>query len=280
MDWCKSEILFKLFSIMARPADLLTRLPESQNRDKLARFGGLVRLGAAPAMTQLPPGLPLGWPELEACLPDAGLARGHVVQLAALHPGAMATEIALRACAVVQAQGRAFGTDELWCAFIDPSRSLHAPGVAQAGVRLDRLLVVQPEPAALANVALRVVRAGVFAVVVIDATAGLASDVVRRRGVVEGPPPLGIWVRAVRQLALALEGQQTGVLLLTDGSQATSLPLPVAQRIELRRPSAHQLDLRVAKDRWGKISPWRRITLDPDPAPPRVPEQTVLRHAM
>jgi hypothetical protein len=247
-----------LFSIMARPADLLERLPESLSLGKKSRFGGQVRLGAAPAATQLPAGLSLGWPELEACLPDAGLARGHVVQLAAQHPGALATTLALRACAEAQQQGRAFGTDDLWCAFIDPSQSLYAPGVAQAGVRLDRLLVVHPEPAALANVAVRVVRAGVFAVVVIDASAGLRSDVVH---------PPGIWVRAVRQMALALEGQQTGVLLITDASNAAPLPLPVSQRIELRRPSLHQLELRVAKDRWGRITSWRRVALDDEANP-------------
>ena len=245
---------------MARPADLLERLPESLSLGKKTKFNGLLRLGAAPSATQLPAGLSLGWPEIEACLPDSGLARGHVVQLAALHPGALATMLALRTCAEAQQQGRAFGTDELWCAFIDPSRSLYAPGVAQAGVRLDRLLVVQPDPAALANVALRVVRAGVFAVVVIDASAGLRSDVVHSPG---------IWVRAVRQMALALEGQQTGVLLITDASNASPLPLPVAQRIELRRPSLHQLELRVAKDRWGRITGWRRVALDDEanPAP-------------
>jgi recombination protein RecA len=176
-----------------------------------------------------------------------------VVQLAAQHPGALATNLALRTCAKAQQQGRTFGSDELWCAFVDPERSLFAPGVAQAGVRLDRMLVIQPEPAALAQVALRIVRAGVFAVVVIDAACSLCSDVVH---------PLGNWVRAVRQMALALEGQQTGVLLLTGANQLSSLPLPVAQRIELRRQSPRDLEVRVAKDRWGRVSGWRRVALE------------------
>jgi recombination protein RecA len=236
---------------MPRAADL-QRLAESLRPGTNSKFAGQVRMGAAPAVTRLPAGLSLGWPELEACLPDAGLARGHVVQLAAAHPGALATTLALRACAQAQRQGRVFGSDELWCAFVDPLRSLYAPGVAQTGVRLDRLLVINPEPAVLANVALRIVRAGVFAVVVIDASTGLSSDVVH---------PLGNWVRAVRQMALALEGQQTGVLLLTGADQLSSLPLPVAQRIELRRQSPQQLELRVAKDRWGRVSGWRRIPL-------------------
>ncbi len=244
-----TDIMFS----MAHAADL-QRLAEALRPGTNSKHAGQVRVGATPAVTRLPAGLSLGWPELEACLPDTGFARGHVVQLAELHPGALATTLALRACAKAQQQGRVFGSTELWCAFVEPSRSLHAPGVAQAGVRLDRLLVVRPEPAALASVALRVVRAGVFAVVVIDATPGLSSDVVH---------PLGNWVRAVRQMALALEGQQTGVLLLTGANQLASLPLPVAQRIELRRQSPQQLELRVAKDRWGRVSNWRRVSLSP-----------------
>lgn len=244
---------------MARTADL-QRLAESLKPGMNSKLAGQVRIGAAPAITRLPAGLSIGWPEFEACLPDAGLARGHVVQLAELHPGALASTLALRACAKAQQQGRVFGSDELWCAFVDPLRSLYAPGVAQAGVRLDRLLVISPDPTALANVALRVVRAGVFAVVVIDASTGLSSDVVH---------PLGNWVRAVRQMALALEGQQTGVLLLTGANQLSSLPLPVAQRIELRRRAPQQLDVRVAKDRWGRVSAWRRVSLDTNEIQPR-----------
>ena len=237
---------------MARPADLLERLPGSLGLGAKSRLGGQVRLGAAPASAQLPAGLALGWPELEACLPDAGLARGHVVQLAALHKGALTTTLALRACAQAQQQGHAVGTDEPWCAFIDPSKSLHAPGVAEFGVRLDWLLVVNPEPAALANVALRVVRSSVFAVVVIDVVGELGHSSVRS---------LGAWVRIIRQMALSLEGQHTVVLLLTDASSQPALPLPVAQRIELRRHHSNQLELRVAKDRWGRITGWKRVPL-------------------
>lgn len=230
---------------MAHPADLLESLSASLN--------GQARLGFANASKGLPSGLGLGWPELEACLPDQGLARGHVVQLAALHPGALATTLALKACAEAQHQGHALGTEVPWCAYIDPSKSLHAPGVAEFGLRLDRLLVVTPEPQALASVALRVVRSSVFAVVAVDLSGGFGFNGVRS---------LNPWVRAVRQMALALEGQRTVVLLLTDANSRSSLPLPVAQRIELRRSHSHQLDLRVAKDRWGRVSGWRRVPLE------------------
>jgi hypothetical protein len=231
---------------MVNPADLLESFPAS--------LRGQARLGLANVSAQLPMGQALGWPELEACLPDRGLARGHVVQLAALHPGALTTTLALKACAQAQQQGQALGTDAPWCAFIDASKSLHAPGVAEFGLRLDRLLVVNPEPQALANVALRVVRSSVFAVVVIDAIAGFGASSARS---------LNTWVRAVRQMALSLEGQRTVVLLLTDASNQAPLPLPVAQRIELRRSHHNQLELRVAKDRWGRITTWRRVPLGP-----------------
>ncbi len=72
---------------------------------------------------------------------------------------------------------------------------------------------------------------------------------------------LGAWVRIIRQMALSLEGQHTVVLLLTDASSQSPLPLPVAQRIELRRSHLSQLELRVAKDRWGRITSWRRVSL-------------------
>jgi hypothetical protein len=229
---------------MAHPADLLESLSASLN--------GQARLGYANHSSGLPSGLGLGWPELEATLPDKGLARGHVVHLAALHPGAFTTTLALKACAEAQQQGHALGTEVPWCAYLDPSKSLHAPGVAEFGLRLDRLLVVTPDPQALASVALRVVRSLVFAVVVVDLTGGFGFNAVRS---------LNPWVRTVRQMALALEGQRTVVLLLTDASSQSALPLPVAQRIELRRSHSNQLGLRVAKDRWGRVSGWRRVAL-------------------
>ncbi len=230
---------------MAHPADLLDSLSAS--------LRGQARLGYANNSKGLPAGLKLGWPELEACLPDQGLARGHVVQLAPLHPGAFATTLALKACAEAQKQGHALGIEVPWCAYLDPSKSLHAPGVAQFGLRLDRLLVVTPEPQALTSVALRAVRSSVFAVVVVDMTGGLGIHV---------GCSLNHWVRTVRQMALALEGQRTAVLLLTDANSQSALPLPVAQRIELRRSHVNQLDVRVAKDRWGRVSGWHRVALE------------------
>jgi recombination protein RecA len=127
---------------------------------------------------------------------------------------------------------------------------LYAPGVAQAGVALDRLLVVRPPLEALSRVALRLVESHAFAVTIIDTagTPGAELDVA-----------LGTWPRIVRRLSMALEASSGVVLLVTDAAAARPLPLPVAMRIELGRPAANQLSLRIAKDKHGRLSGPRSI---------------------
>jgi hypothetical protein len=49
------------------------------------------------------------------------------------------------------------------------------------------------------------------------------------------------------------------VLLVTDAKEPRALPLPVAQRIELSQPDSGKLDVRVAKDRRGRITNVREV---------------------
>jgi recombination protein RecA len=135
--------------------------------------------------------------------------------------------------------------------------------VAAAGVELSRLLVVRPPLPALSRVALRLAESEAFAVVVVDLT-----------GVVGGrvSVPLGTWPRVVRRLAMAIEGTGHSVLLLTREADRRPLPLPVAQRLELARPAADKLMVRLAKDQRGRISParpvvWSRPGSFPSPRP-------------
>jgi recombination protein RecA len=193
--------------------------------------------------------LPIG-NELDAVLPDGGLLRGAVVELAVSGAMALATSIALGACRAAQEEGQQRGAGVPWCAFIDPSKTLYGPGVAQRGVMLDRLLIVQPPLEALGRAALRVVESQVFSVVVIDTagTPGAALEV-----------SLGVWPRLVRRMSMAVEATSTAVLLITDSAARRPLALPVAQRIELERPAQDKLVLRVAKDRLGRVSAPRSI---------------------
>ncbi len=224
---------------MALPAHLLAQLPAAVVRG--SQVGGSAAL-------------PLGLPALDAALPDGGLARGAVTELAVTGGAALATRFALSACRAAQEEGRLRGGDTPWCAFVDPSATLYAPGVAGLGVALDRLLIVRPPLDALGRVAARVVESQAFAIVVIDTLGAPGSSL----GV-----QLGRWPRIVRRLSMAVQGTPGAVLLITDSAARRPLPLPVAQRLELARPHPGQLVLRVAKDHHGRVASARRIAWEP-----------------
>jgi hypothetical protein len=63
----------------------------------------------------------------------------------------------------------------------------------------------------------------------------------------------------VRRLAMAIEGTGHSVLLLTRDSDRRPLPLPVAQRLEISRPNAEKLMVRIAKDQRGRVSAPRSV---------------------
>jgi recombination protein RecA len=208
-------------------------------------------------------GLSLGVEALDAVLPDHGLLRGGVVELSVSEPGALATSIALRACRAVQQEAKARGASTPYCAFVDPSATLYAPGIAELGVDLERLVVVRPPLEALSRVALKLTESPAFSLVVID-TLGTP-------GALQGLA-LGSWARAVRRLSMAVEGSERTVLLLTDAAERRPLPLPVAQRLEISRPKPNQLLVRVAKDRRGRIGPAKPVIWARSPAWPQALE--------
>ncbi len=239
---------------MALPAHLLEKLPT-------ALISGSSRiLPADHAASDEVDALRV--PGLEAVLPDHGLPRGAVTELAVDGATSVATSIALAACRTAQrsaletttassaSAGARAATGAGWCAFIDPSGTLYGPGVAAAGVELERLLVVRPSLEALSRVALKVVESRVFSVVVIDTKGvpGASLDV-----------NLGAWPRVVRRLGLSIEKSKSSVLLLTDKAARRPLPLPVAMRLELRRTSKETLTVTVAKERHGRVSSPRAI---------------------
>jgi recombination protein RecA len=193
--------------------------------------------------------------DLDVALPDGGLPRGAVVEVASPYGLARASSIALAACAAAQAEAKlrgGEGTPGAWCAWLEPAgsgaaheTSLFAPAATRAGVDLARLLVIRPTPADLARIAARTAQSHVFAAIVID-LAGTPGHKVEAR--------LDRWVNPVRRLALAIEGTETTVLLLTDVLAPRALPLPVAMRLEIERPALDRLRLTVAKERRGRIA--------------------------
>lgn len=226
----------------------------------------LVRLGQAGVLqgtnALAPPEaiLSLDWPELERVLPDRGLPRG-VIELASAGGARVskgvtrggATTIALSAVRAVHA-----ADERAWCAWITEAStpSLFAPAVAQAGVDLERLLVVRPSPVDLARTVVKVAASGAFDLVVVDAPAGLDGKL---------SLPSGATARAsrspsrvdgsvvIRKLALAAEEKGTTFIVLTNVDTARAVPWPVALRVEVeRRPEA--IAVRVTKDRRGRAS--------------------------
>jgi hypothetical protein len=200
--------------------------------------------------TEAPSPLSLDWPGLASALPDGGLPRG-VVELAA--PRACGGSTSLALAAVRAGQARA---ERAWCAWIDPEATLHAPGVVAGGVDLGRLLVVRPPRVHLAKVAVKVVAAGVFEVVVIDVDplgGGAPSSEPRGRKL----------EMVVRKLALAAEPSGATVVLLTDALRPRAAPWPVALRLELSRPDARSLSVRVAKDKRGRVGVVKTVPFVP-----------------
>ncbi|HEX4446366.1 MAG TPA: recombinase A [Polyangiaceae bacterium] len=204
------------------------------------------------------PVLELSWPGLGELLPDGGVPRG-VVELAAPRALGGATSLALAAVRAGQAGG-----EDNWCAWIDPEGTLHAPGAVAAGVDLSRLLVVRPPRAQLGRVAVKVMGAGAFEVVVVDFDAVPGAS----RSLSPSPPSperKRTWAPEVlvRKLALSAESCGATVLLLTDSTRPRATTWPVALRLELSRPNRDDLVVRVAKDRRGRIGMVKTIPFVP-----------------
>lgn len=206
-----------------------------------------------PLPPRMPPPLPTGLPELDALLPGGGLAWGSVVELVAPRGLGLSTSLALAVCAAAQRRG----SQDAWCAFVDPTRSLHGAGVEACGVDLRRMLLVRPPLDALGRVAHRLAQSHLFSVVVVD-TCGVPGSA--------GLDALGSWVALSRRLASASEGTPGLVLLLTSRELSRTLPLPVAERIELTQERPGRLLLRVHRRCYGLPSEWQSCQL---PAPRR-----------
>lgn len=196
--------------------------------------------------------LSFGMPELEGALPDGGLPQGQVVELLGVGT-CLSTSVCLGA--IREAQQRAgLQGGEAWGAFIDPGRTLYAPAVARAGVQLDRLLVLHPNPKDLSRVAIQLAEARAFAVIVVD-----LQNAEREYSTRE-------WSRAVRRIALAIENTKATVLLLTSARTQRGLSaLPVGLRVQLSRITSERVSLTIAKDKQGRVGEARSLHAGPYP---------------
>jgi len=230
---------------MSLPAHVLERIPAELKKSGMLRLSDrslALTTGRELAEGQGGDERERSLEPFEQRLQRGELTLGGVTEICVEGGAAFGTSVALRACEFAQEKARRLYGESTWCAFVDPTGSLYAPGVKASGVDLSRLLVVRPDEGSLSRVALRLVESKVFPVVVID-TMGLPGASLEIS--------LGAWVRVVRRLSLALEGRESSVLLLTDKNARRSLPLPVAERVELSRSGTNELKVSVPKSPWG-----------------------------
>ena len=194
-------------------------------------------------------------PPLSGILPQGGFPRGGVVELSS--PGNLGhgVSVALAACAASQEESVRAGRDKAWCAFLDPDRTLFAPALQERGVSLDRLLVLRPPRHLLSRVAVQVAAARIFSVIVIDVSSVPGSSP-REQHRYES---MEVWSKVVRRLALSLEKTPTTLFLLTRAEAHRPLSLPVAMRLELENVDPHRLVVRIAKEKFGRITSPRQI---------------------
>lgn len=249
------------------PLEMIHRLDrlDAATLARLGQAGVLQGTGALGPAVDGRAVLSLDWPELERVLPDGGLPRG-VIEIASASGARVskgvarggATTIALSAVRAIHAADA-----HAWCAWITESNapSLFAPAVAQAGVDLERLLVVRPSVVDLARTVVKVATSGAFDLVIVDAPTGLdgklsiqSGAAAHARGTSRSPSRLRVDGSVViRKLALAAEEKGTTFIVLTNIDTARAVPWPVALRVEVeRRPEA--IAVRVTKDRRGRAS--------------------------
>jgi len=255
---------------MAFPASAASPFVVSQTPLEVARAA--LKAGTAKALgtAQFPLGratshqdaaaLSLGNPALDALLPDGGLSWGQVIELCVAQPS-YATSISLLACARAQQEGLQATGAMPWCAFFDPFASLYAPGAAQAGVNLERLLVIRPPLDALARLAVRVVEARAFALIVVDTFSFTGDPVAKGAGKGVAQINLAKWANVVRRLNGVVANTHSSVLLITDKNAYRPLPLPVALRLDLSCNSPGLLKAEIAKEKYGRISQSRTIAV-------------------
>lgn len=251
---------------MALPAHVLDKIPAELKKNNLLRIPGTHWLPSGEAQNLSGSGeqalqgeTVVSTPEgvssvqnlesLEEQLEQGRLLQGAVVEFCISGGAAWGTTFALRACRAAQARGREEGGRAAWCAFVDPSASLYAPGVHALGLDLSRLLVVRPDEDSLTRVALRLVESQAFPLVVID-TMGVPGSGV--------DVSLSQWVRVVRRLSLAVSDTESTVVLLTSRSARRPLALPVTARFEISRRSRSELSVSVPRSPAGwRVGPVR-----------------------
>lgn len=170
--------------------------------------GSIMRLGAA-AVMEPTAAIPTGSLELDCALGIGGVPRGRVIEIFGPESSGKTT-LALHVIAEAQRLGGA-------AAFVDAEHALDPKYAAALGVKVDDLLISQPDTGEQAlDITEILVRSGAVDVVVIDSVAALVP-----RAEIEGEmgePTMGLQARlmsqALRKLTAAISKSKTCVVFI------------------------------------------------------------------
>lgn len=192
----------------------------AEKLEQLARLRTINREGVAPPAIE-----PSGSSELDAALPGGGWQSGTIVELMPTQTGIGELRLLMPALARITCSNR-------YVALISPPYIPFAPALAQHGVKLERLLVIQAQkPADILWAFEQTLRCKSFAAAVAW--------------------PLTIKDREVRRLQLAAEaGRSTGFLYRPTAAARESSPAALRLRLQANQKSG--LELEILKCRGGR----------------------------
>jgi hypothetical protein len=184
------------------------------------------------------PGVPTGFAELDAHLPGGGWPTGAITEIYVDRPGVGEVKLTVPAAARLTQEGR-------WVTVIAPPHVPYAPALAAHGVRLERLLLIQPGSAEdnlwASEQALRASCCGAVL---------LWQEHIHER--------------ALRRLQLAAESASTSLILFRSARVAPASP--AALRLHVSRAEGRTI-VRILKRRGGGLPPPIALDLHGTPRP-------------
>lgn len=171
--------------------------------------GSIMRLGQGEALFKGVPFIPTGSPSLDIALGIGGIPKGRVVEIFGPESSGKTT-LTLHAIAEAQKQGGV-------AAFIDAEHALDVNYARKLGVKVDDLLISQPDTGEQAlEIAETLVRSGAIDIVVVDSVAALTPQAELDGDM--GDSHMGLHARlmsqALRKLTGSISKSQTTVVFI------------------------------------------------------------------